>query len=43
MPAFEQADGRTNPEPVSAYVVIIERKEAANFSDNSSFLESKIF
>lgn len=27
-PALAQADGRTNPEPVSAYVVIIERNEA---------------
>lgn len=27
-PALAQADGRTNPDPVSAYVVIIERNEA---------------
>jgi hypothetical protein len=34
MPDLAQADGSTKPEPVSAYVVIIERNDAAIFKIN---------
>lgn len=34
MPDLAQADGNTKPEPVSAYVVIIERNDAAIFKIN---------
>ena len=33
MPALAQADGKTKPEPVSAYVVIICKNEAPNHFD----------
>ena len=32
IPAFAQADGKTNPLPVSAYVVIIDKTDAFFFS-----------
>ena len=37
MPDLAQADGNTKPEPVSAYVVIIERNDAAIFKINILF------